>query len=238
MGKDFFEELDSVVEEEWVTIKQGPFVRHILEKGVDKDLYKLTMLQVYHYTRHNAINQAFATWRVVPERIGLLRFCFEHASEELGHEKMIVHDLESVGLFDPADIASPPLPATEAFIGYLYYVGLHYGAVPRLGYSYWAESVYGHIGELLGRVRSDLSLTDKQMSFFVAHAVIDEKHAEEVRRAIEQHARDNTERTLILQVARTTLRQTGALLDEVHRTYVAGGPEQVAGDPKDTGRAA
>ncbi len=231
MDENFFKKLDGVVEKEWDAIKQGSFARHVMEKGVDKDLYKLTMLQIYHYTRHNAINQAFAAWRVVPERVGLLRFCFEHAGEELGHEKMIIHDLESVGLFEPADIASSPLPATEAFIGYLYYVGLHYGAAPRLGYSYWAESVYSHISELLGRVRSDLSLTDKQMSFFVAHAVIDEKHAEEVRRAIEQHAKDDTERALILQVARTTLRQTGALLDEVHRTYSAG-------TPKSAGRAA
>jgi hypothetical protein len=221
----FFAELDGVIESEWAVIKQGPFARHVMRLGVDKDLYKLAMLQIYHYTRHNAINQAFATWRVEPERIGLLRFCFEHANEELGHEKMIIHDLESIGLLELGDLITPPLPATEAFIGYLYYVGLHYGAAPRLGYSYWAESVYGHIGDLLGRAQSDLSLTDKQMSFFVAHAVIDEKHAEEVRHAIKQHTKEGTERDLILQVARTTLRLTGTLLDEVHRTYHANGPK-------------
>lgn len=228
MREDFFAELDSVIEEEWAAIKQGSFAQHVLQVGVDKSLYKLAMLQIYHYTRHNAINQAFATWRVEPERIGVLRFCFEHASEELGHERMVVHDLESIGLLEPGDLTTPPLPATEAFIGYLYYVGLHYGAVPRLGYSYWAESVYGHIGDLLGRARSDLSLTDRQMSFFVAHAVIDQKHAEEVRRAIDQHAKPGAERDLILQVARTTLRLTGVLLDEVHRAYHAGAPECTA----------
>ena len=227
MSENFFPQLEKVIEDEWAAIKRGAFVRHVLENGVDKDLYKLTMLQIYHYTRHNAINQAFATWRVAPERIGLLRFCFEHASEELGHEKMIIHDLESAGLLEPGDILTLPLPATEAFIGYLYYVGLHYGAVPRLGYSYWAESVYGHIGDLLAKVRSDLSLSDKQMSFFVAHAVIDEKHAEEVRRAIAHHAQDDAERDLILQVARTTLRQTGVLLDEVHSTYLAEAPNGI-----------
>ncbi|MGH8885480.1 MAG: iron-containing redox enzyme family protein [Egibacteraceae bacterium] len=228
MRDNFFAQLDGVIEREWAAIKAGPFAQHVMQLGVDKDLYKLAMLQIYHYTRHNAINQAFATWRVEPERIGVLRFCFEHASEELGHERMVVHDLESIGLFEPGDLTAPPLPATEAFIGYLYYVGLHYGAVPRLGYSYWAESVYGHIGDLLGRARSDLSLTDRQMSFFVAHAVIDEKHAEEVRRAIGQHAREGAERDLILQVARTTLRLTGALLDEVHHTYHVGAPECTA----------
>ena len=43
------------------------------------------------------------------------------------------------------DTVAVPLPATEALVGYLYYVALRYGAVARLGYSFWAEGVYGHI---------------------------------------------------------------------------------------------
>jgi hypothetical protein len=216
MTAEFFAQLDSIVDEEWQAIKAGPFAKHVLQLGVDKDLYKQTMLQIYHYTRHNSINQAFAAWRVEPERIGLLRFCYEHANDELGHEKMVVHDLESIGLLGPGDLDTPPLPSTDALIGYIYYIGLCYGAVPRLGYSYWAETAYDHIGELLGRARTDLDLSDQNMSFFVAHAVIDVKHAEAVRHAIEQYARTDTERRLVLQVARTTLRLTGALLNEVH----------------------
>lgn len=224
MSKDFIATLDGVIDEEWTEIYRSPFAQHVLRLGVDKDLYKLAMLQIYHYTRHNPINQAFATWRVEPERTGLLRFCFEHAAEELGHENMVLNDLRSIGLLEPGDVDAPPLPATEGFIGYLYYVGLHYGAIARLGYSYWAETVYTHIGELLGKARSDLSLDDSQMTFFVAHAVIDEKHAEEVRRAIQHHARTDGEQELILQVARTTLRLTRHLLSDVHEAYHAGAP--------------
>lgn len=214
MSEGIVGQLDAVVREEWSAIHRGPFARHVADHGVDAALYRTVMLQIYHYTRHNAINQAFATWRVEPERIGMLRFAFEHAGEELGHEKMVVHDLESIGLFEPVDLEKPPLPATEALIGYLYYVGLHYGAVPRLGYSYWAESVYDQIEGLLGAARSGLKLTDKEMSFFVAHAVIDAKHAEEVREAIVKNVRPGTETAQLLQVARTTLRLTGALLDQ------------------------
>jgi hypothetical protein len=221
MSQDFIATLDSVIDDEWREIYRAPFAQHVLRLGVDKDLYKLTMMQIYHYTRHNPINQAFATWRVEPERTGLLRFCFEHAAEELGHENMVLNDLRSVGLFEPADLETPPLPATEGFIGYLYYVGLHFGAIARLGYSYWAETVYTHIGELLGKVRADLSLGDNQMTFFVSHAEIDEKHAEDVRRAIQQHAKTDAERDLIVQVTRTTLRLTRHLLSDVHEAYHA-----------------
>lgn len=224
MSQDFTATLHAVIDDEWAQIYRAPFAQHVLRLGVDKDLYKLAMLQVYHYTRHNPINQAFATWRVEPDRTGLLRFCFEHAAEELGHENMVLNDLRSVGMFEPGDLDAPPLPATEGFIGYLYYVGLHHGAVARLGYSYWAETVYTHIGKLLGKARDDLSLDDKQMTFFVAHAVIDEKHADDVRRAIQHHARTDAERDQILQVTRTTLRLTRHLLDDVHEAYHADGP--------------
>jgi len=219
VSPEFVEMLDAVVQEEWDSIHAGRFSQHVAEHGVDPQLYRLVMLQIYHYTRHNSINQAFASWRVEPERIGMLRFCYEHANEELGHEKMVIHDLESAGLLESADLEKPPLPATEALIGYLYYVGLHYGAVPRLGYSYWAESAYDHIDGLLRRTRTDLGLTDKNMSFFIAHSVIDAKHAEEVREAIVKHVGGDRERSQLLQVARTTLRLTGALLDESLAVY-------------------
>lgn len=227
MGNDeFFSELDEIVSSEWSAIHNGRFARHVEQNGVDQDLYKRAMLQVYHYTRHNSINQAFASWRVEPERIGMLRFAYEHAAEELGHERMVIHDLESVGLLEEGDLTAPPLPATEALIGYLYYVGLHHGAVPRLGYSYWAETAYDHLEALLGRARADLQLKDENMRFFVAHAVIDTKHAEEVRRAIAQHSRPGAERDNILQVARTTLRMTGVLLDQCLDAHLAAVAQQ------------
>jgi hypothetical protein len=221
MSSEFIVKLDRVVQEEWDLVHAGSFSQHVLENGVDADLYRLAMLQIYHYTRHNSINQAFASWRIEPERIGMLRFCYEHANEELGHEKMVVHDLQSVNLLAGGDLDGPPLPATEALIGYLYFVGLQYGAIPRLGYSYWAETAYDHIGALLSRARSDLGLTDKNMSFFVAHSVIDAKHAEEVHQAIVAHVRGDLEESRLLQVARTTLRLTGTMLNEVLATWLA-----------------
>ena len=51
---------------------------------------------------------------------------------------MVIHDLKSIGAYDESDLAKAPLPATEALVGYLYYVALRYGAVARLGYSFWA----------------------------------------------------------------------------------------------------
>lgn len=170
------------------------------------------MVELFHYTRHNSINQAFAAWKVDPEKMGLLKFCYSHADEELGHEKMVEHDLRVVGLLEPNTLEGRPLPPTQALIAYLYYVGLTRGAVARLGYSYRAESAYEHIGEILSAIREKLGFSDAQLTFFVSHEKIDVKHAEEVKEAIERFATSPKEQESIIDVARTTLYLTGKLL--------------------------
>lgn len=220
MQSTFFEALDERVLEGWKVIQKGRYWRHLLEHGTNKDLVKRTLVEIYHYTRHNSINQAFASWRVPPEQTGLLRFCYQHAKEELGHEKMAVHDLESMGLLDADSLDAPPLPATEALIGYLYSVGLRYGAVARLGYSYWAESTYEHIAALVASVQEEMGISDRQMTFYHAHQNIDVKHAEEVREALERYATTPEDQAQVIQVAGTTLYLSGQILDNVLDTHL------------------
>lgn len=219
MSTQFLKALEEDIAQEWAEIHSGPFWSHMRERGLDRDLYRTVMVQIWHYTQHNPINQSFAAWRVPAAKMGLLRYCFEHSQEELGHEKMIEHDLRVVDLLDGA-LRESPLRATSALIGYLYSVSLMEGAVPRLGYSYWAESVYTYIAELLDHMRSDLSLTDDQMSFFVAHAEIDAKHSEEVKEQIERWAVTEEEQAKVREVATTSLWLTGELLNDSYRSYV------------------
>jgi len=216
----FFARLDEVVNAGWGRIKRGAFARHVGEHGVSSELYRRTMIEVFHYTRHNSINQAVAAYRVPPERTKLLGFCYRHAGEELGHERMVVRDLEAAGLLDPAMLTAPPLAPTQALIGYLYYIALDKGAIPRLGYSYWAESAYVHIGAMLSRARQDLDLNDRKMSFFVSHSDIDEKHAAEVRDVISEQVRTEEEQNAVIEVARTTLHMTGVMLEAIYETVV------------------
>src|SRR3954469_21082731 len=177
----FVHSLRQAVDAQWGDIKRGEFWRLVQQRPVRKELYRDMMREVYHYSRHNSINQAVAAFQPAPE--GLLKFVYKHAGEELGHEKMVIHDLKSIELFDEADLHKLPLPATEALIGYLYAVALRYGAVARLGYSFWAEGVYGHIAGPFGKIAKDLGLTSKNMTFFGTHAEADEAHIRQVTEA-------------------------------------------------------
>ncbi len=209
------EALEDVVSTQWAEIKAGPFFESA-KRGLTFPLYTRVMEQIYHYTKHNSLNQASAAFKTDPEDTRLLRFAYKHALEELGHEKMVEHDLQSIGHpFDPKQCV--PSPATEALIAYLYYVSLTQGAGPRLGYSFWAENAYEHISPVLDACRRDLGLTDKQMTFFVSHAEIDTKHAQEVKEAILRWCDTPAKEEQILRVAQTTLYLTGQILNTAAR---------------------
>jgi len=208
----FFKELDVIVDNGWTKIKSGRYWNHSLEQPMTVELYQQVMLQIYHYTRFNSINQAACAFSADPAQTALLRFVYKHALEELGHEKMVIRDLESIGAL-PESLPAP-LPPTQALIAYLNDVAIRLGPIARLGYSYWAEEVYAHIQPILDKFRVDLGLTDEKMTFFVAHSTIDEKHSEEVRLAMQRAVKTDEERLLIKEVARVTLYLTGQLLEE------------------------
>ena len=212
---DIISELSTVVDAEWARIREGKF---FTSQGASFDLavYVETMLQIFHYTKNNAINQAAAAYGADHRKIGLLRFAFRHALEELGHERMIVKDLAAVGISEEVILRSKPLPATEALNGYLYTVALKEGLVARLGYSFWAEDAYEYIQPLLLSARKALKLEDASMTFFVAHSSIDEKHSKEVRDAIVAWAVTEEDREALKRVARTTLYLTGQILDSAY----------------------
>lgn len=216
-GSNFVRELRESIDAQWGEIKRGAFWNHVMTRTVTRPFYRDMMLQIYHYSRHNSINQAVAAFVPAPE--GLLRFVYRHASEELGHERMVTHDLRSIDLLDEADLAKPPLPATEALVGYLYYVALRYGPVPRLGYSFWAEDAHAHIGELLAKIAMDLKLTSKNVTFFGSHAEADVDHIRQVEEALAKYAVTPQEQELVTRVAVTTLTLTGQLLDQVAQRH-------------------
>jgi len=217
LHEELFARLETAIGDLWSTARAGRFWAHVQQNGFDRSLYRLVMTQIYHYTRHNSINQAVAAFGAAPEQIGLLRFVYSHAGEELGHENMVLHDLRAVGLLAPDEVLTDaPLSATDALINYLYGVALRQGPIARLGYSYWAESVYDHIAPILQSARQSLSLSDRDMAFFVAHAEIDSKHAVEVAHAIRGAVRTQMDADAVYQVATTTLWLTVMLLEQAY----------------------
>ncbi len=214
----FLNELSNAVDAEWDRIKAGRFYQRA-SRNFERGLYIGMLIEIYHYTRHNSINQAVAAFATSPQSAGLLRFAYKHALEELGHENMVVRDLASIGIGESEILATSPGAATEALNGYLYSVALRQGALARLGYSFWAERAYEHIQPILESARRCLGLSDESMTFFVAHAQIDQRHAVEVQEGIGRWIRNEQDLEAVRKVATTTLYLTGKIMEEVLYRY-------------------
>jgi len=215
-----FAALEQRISATWGEIlDNSPLAMSIRTGEFSKELYMIYMLETYHYTSHNARNQALAGV-AHPENPVYMKFCFDHAADEAGHELMALHDLRSLG--DTSDdLPLPaPLPSTETLIAYLYWTSKHGNPFRRLGYSVWAESSYQYINPLVGKVKEQLGLKDSQLTFFVAHSAIDEEHAREVRNVIERVAKTASDWDAIGETAEVSLRLTGRMLDEVHTEYM------------------
>jgi pyrroloquinoline quinone (PQQ) biosynthesis protein C len=221
MMDQFIQTLEDQVADSWAQVRRGQFWQHVLKHGFDHELYVALMTEVFQYTKHNAQNQALAAVGVGSDRVNLMRFCLHHAFEEAGHDGMVLRDLKAVGV-DPEEVKrAKPLPETEAFISYLYRVASTRDATARLGYSYWAENCYGYIKEILDAMRRDLSIGDKEMTFFVAHAEIDTEHFEEVQKVVGTFCTTRELQEELLDVLKTTLHLQGQMLEAVYQVYVA-----------------
>jgi thiaminase len=215
-----FATLDTKLGKAWdELLHNSRFIAGIYAGDFDARLFGIYMLETYHYTAHNARNQAIAGARAFDRSPHYLKFCFEHAQEETGHEFMALHDLGTLG-FDKDTFPIPePLPATEVLIAYLYWISEHGNTVQRLGYSYWAENCYGYIAPIVQQVQSHLGLKNSQLTFFTAHATIDTVHAREVLEVVDSHCATEADWQAVERVMLTSLRLMGDVLEAVWQAF-------------------
>lgn len=201
-------------------LSESRLIKEIMDGNATKVLYAIYMIETFHYTRHNARNQALVGVRSQNISDRYLSYCFHHANEETGHENMALRDIRSLG-FDVSDVTQMrPLPATETLTAYLYWISFQGNPVQRLGYSFWAENVYSYIDPALKALQESLGLQDSNLKFFVAHASIDEAHAEEVNKMILENCKTNKDFNDVKYVLENTLSLTGRILDDVWNEYV------------------
>lgn len=216
-----FNQLKETRDQEWAKLIANSKWANFIQNGeFDLRFYGIYLLETYHYVMHNPRHQALVGAHMKEKIFNYIKFCYEHAEEETGHEMMAMHDLLSLGLkkgeFDVPD----PHPDTEVFIAYLYWVSTNGNSLQRLGYSFWAEDSYQYIGELIEKVQTTLNLQKNQMTFLISHATIDEKHAEEIDEMINKFCKTNDDWEAVEKVLKTSLRLQSAILDSVLSEYL------------------
>lgn len=188
---------------------------------VDKRYYAIYLTETYHYTYHNARNQALVAARKENLNINYMKFCLKHSLEEAGHEMMALHDLKELLAKSllPQDLPQP-LNSTKALISYLYYTAEYENPLARLGYSFWAERVYAYIKPMLDLLKHGLGVDKKCMTFFIEHSDIDADHAIQVDNAIKQFAKNESDWLAINDTMITTLALTRAMTDDIMEEFI------------------
>ncbi|MEZ6186331.1 MAG: iron-containing redox enzyme family protein [Planctomycetota bacterium] len=217
------EALDALISATWAELLARPMAATFLQSpaSADRRMLALYFVQAYHYTSHTSRNQALVGVNPRTTNVHYLRYVFEHALEETGHELMALHDLRALGLAieDPARDMPPPLPETEVLIAYLYYVASHGNPVQRLGYSYWAETAYGVGQSFLEGITARMNLRRDQLTFFHVHAEIDAKHAGDVERALLKACQTPEDWRAVRRAAETSLRLNWAMIEAEFREW-------------------
>lgn len=210
------EKLNARLEFEMENLSRSPNLEKVLEPGfVDKRLYAIYLCETYHYTLHNARNQALVATRRDTSNIQYMKYCLKHALEETGHEMMALHDLKNLG-FEVSEKTLPkPLMTTETLVAYLYHISEHFSPLARLGYSYWAERSYEFIQPLLAMLSDGIGVPKKAMTFFNEHSEIDAKHAEEVEESIKRFVKTEEDWNAVEEVMVGSLILTTRMMDEV-----------------------
>ncbi|MBC8995644.1 iron-containing redox enzyme family protein [Pseudomonas sp. N40(2020)] len=213
--------LDKRIEQLWADILDNSrLVKAIREGSVTKALYAIYMIETFHYTAHNARNQGLVGVRHADNPV-YAKFCFEHAAQEVGHEKMALHDVMSLGLKNEKFEIPSAIPATEVLIAYLYWISFTGNPLQRLGYSYWAENAYQFITPLINNLSEILALKPAQLTFFVAHSDIDVEHFNEIKLILQRTCKNQHDWDAIANVMETSLRLTGNMLEAVYEQYEA-----------------
>ena len=207
--------LDAACDAVWAKIKATRYYQALMAGQVTPGILHRYLVETYFYVRENAKNQAAIVLRLDDTRADYAKYCLKHALEENGHEQMCLHDLRTTG-FDLARLEGMrPLPATAGFIAFLYHWADHHNPVGRLGYSYWAEGAHAYLAEGMAKVKEMFALTDNQMTFFVAHGAIDEKHFKDVKDALAAHCKTDQDWADVEYVLTCAGMLTCHMLDEI-----------------------
>ena len=215
--------LDQLIKEKFDRYLSQPDIMQFLIQfaGADKRPYATFLTQVYHYTFHTARNQALVGVNLSNTHIKYMKFCFEHALEETGHELMALHDLKAMGLpINDVESDMPPiLPATELLVSYLYWVSIQGNPIQRLGFSYWAERSYGVVGQVVESMAETLKLDKKQMTFYFNHSDIDDKHAKDVENILIITCKTKEDWKAVNKVASTTIDVSLEMMSQCIEAY-------------------
>jgi len=141
----------------------------------NRSFYTQWLAQTYYFVRHSTRLLASAAGRMSHRHEALFRRFTAHVTEEQGHERLLVNDLEALGC-SVSDFAE--LPLTTAFYETQYSMIARRSPYAFLGYVLFLEGLAANVGPHIHAV-AQCAYGQNAVTFIRVHADDDPSHVDQ-----------------------------------------------------------
>lgn len=189
-------------------------VGHVHAGTLTRAQYSRYLGDVLCYARHSSQVIGMAAVRLVASHPALADYLFEHAREELGHDRWVEADLRELGLSEAQIDAIQPSSACLRMLGLEYLHAGHGNAVGLFGWMFVLESLGGRVGGQMARgIDQALGLQGRALYFLTGHAEADADHSRDLFDIIAAHVSDEADRRAVVAMARESIELYCGILD-------------------------
>ena len=194
---------------------EHPLAARLRQQRVTPQLYIAWLRETWHLVRHTPAIFRHAAARLPATRAALRDWMLEQADEESGHDRLCVADLRGLGVDVDAALGGRPGAGAWSLITQDWYYAAIGNPVGLLGASSLSEELGAQIaGPVLQALGGVAALPATAFSFLGAHGVVDRKHFEDARLAVNTLITD-AEDDELLHARRMAIRHCAQLLDDL-----------------------
>ena len=197
-------------------------VSRAMRGEMDRDVYIRYLANARYYAQFSPVLMALGASRLSASHPELSRYLLKHAADEQGHDAWALEDLRELGVEASEALATRPVPACSALVGYVHFLAGHANPVALFGWMYVLEAVGDDLGAKIGeRLLASLGESRSAVRFVVGHGVADVAHTEEITDQIRRSVLSPEDRRDLLEAA-------DVVADLYHRMFREIGGEQAA----------
>jgi len=178
-------------------------IRELLAKRFDLEVYRRYLVNVRYYAQFSPVLMSLGASRCTATHAELARYLMHHATEEQGHDAWALQDLRDLGMDEAEALATRPVPACSALVGYTHFLAGHANPIALFGWMYVLEAVGNDLGTLAGaQLVETLGAQRSAVRFVAGHGIADTDHTAEITTQIERHLTDADDQAEVAYAAR------------------------------------
>lgn len=204
----FFDELESATAKERAELFAIPAITDCLAGRVTRTRYIAFLRQAYHHVRHTVPLLMACGARLGPDREPLRAALVHYIAEEQGHEAWILDDLRGCDDDPQAARETPPAPATELLVAYVYDYIARINPAGLLGMVYVLEGTSSALAtRAADAIARALRLPARAFRYLTSHGTLDQEHVRFFERTV--NGLPASDQAHVLHVARRVYRLYG-----------------------------